>query len=257
MIENEYAEQSCIQEEILRIERREAVGRFARGFADDFNNILTAIWGNVALAKRLLDPAGCAYQRLHQAELASSRAKEIIQRLLLFTPGQEPAKEKYDIALQFREAAALALQGSNIDCRVFPFRGQALVDADRLKMRQVLHSLMFFARGALPEGGIVDAGIGRLRVGPDHPLFREASYLVLTFHIREAVISEAERGRLLEPFLAAHGSNHPGDAGIGLAVSYDTVRRHGGLLTMHSRSAGILFRIYLPGAEVSEAQACP
>ncbi|HXN07692.1 MAG TPA: PAS domain S-box protein, partial [Nitrospiria bacterium] len=58
----------------LRKQNLDAIGDLAAGMAHEFNNVLTAIMGNISLAKHSLDAGDPAYQRLENAELASEKA---------------------------------------------------------------------------------------------------------------------------------------------------------------------------------------
>ncbi len=72
-------EQERLEQELVRATRLESVGVLAGGIAHDFNNILTAVMGNLALAR--LDvpadtPAGLS---LHSAGKAALRARDLTQ----------------------------------------------------------------------------------------------------------------------------------------------------------------------------------
>src|SRR5262249_1938347 len=70
--------------ELLRAGKLESIGLLAGGIAHDFNNILTAILGNVSLAKRYVGEEHAAYRRLNETEQATMRAKDLTQQLLTF-----------------------------------------------------------------------------------------------------------------------------------------------------------------------------
>lgn len=61
--------------ELMRIQKLESIGVLAGGIAHDFNNILTAILGNISLAKMLSKNDGRVEERLTEAERACLRAK--------------------------------------------------------------------------------------------------------------------------------------------------------------------------------------
>ncbi len=52
--------------------------------AHKFNNILTVIMGNVALAKKQVNQNDKIYEKLTEVELASLQAKKLMQRLQTF-----------------------------------------------------------------------------------------------------------------------------------------------------------------------------
>ena len=63
-------------------------------------------------------------------------------------------------------------------------------------------------------------------------------------------IPESEVQRIFEPFYT-HKRN---GAGLGLAISYDIIERHGGTLSVSSSGNGTTFRVALPAALASSRQ---
>jgi PAS domain S-box-containing protein len=74
-------------QELTRTQKLESLGVLAGGIAHDFNNILTAIIGNLSLARLQLDDSDKVLTRLTQTENAAARAKELTQQLLTFARG--------------------------------------------------------------------------------------------------------------------------------------------------------------------------
>ncbi len=63
--------------------------------ANDFNNLLTAILGNVSLTRMSIDTESKAFLRLAEAEKACQRARDLTKELLALSKGGEfPASEK-------------------------------------------------------------------------------------------------------------------------------------------------------------------
>ena len=86
-------ERKQIEEEILKSSKLESIGSLAGGIAHDFNNILTAIMGNISLARSKMARESESYLRLAEAEKASSLAQDLTQQLLTFSKGGAPIKE--------------------------------------------------------------------------------------------------------------------------------------------------------------------
>ena len=82
-----------METELLKAEKLESVGLLAGGIAHHFNNLLTAIVGNISLAKNALVTHGHLFDRLTEAEKASSKAKELTQQLLTFSKGGLPSRD--------------------------------------------------------------------------------------------------------------------------------------------------------------------
>src|SRR5438309_8964649 len=73
-----------IQEERTKASKLESLGLLAGGIAHDFNNILTAILGNVSLARTLAQADAQIDGALSEAEHACVRARQLTQQLLTF-----------------------------------------------------------------------------------------------------------------------------------------------------------------------------
>ena len=71
----------------------ESLSVFASGIAHEYNNLLTAIIGNLSLAKMYAKPGYEVYDVLAEAEKASIRAKDLTLQLLTFADGKKPVKK--------------------------------------------------------------------------------------------------------------------------------------------------------------------
>ncbi|GAG40591.1 unnamed protein product, partial [marine sediment metagenome] len=80
-----------LEEERSKAAKLESIGVLAGGIAHDFNNILTAILGNISLAKMSLEDSKKVLEILTEAEKASLNAKDLTHQLLTFSKGGEPA----------------------------------------------------------------------------------------------------------------------------------------------------------------------
>ena len=54
------SDKNRIEKELLRARKLEAIGIMAGGIAHDYNNALTAVLGNISLAKMEADPANAS-----------------------------------------------------------------------------------------------------------------------------------------------------------------------------------------------------
>ena len=68
----------------------EAFGTLAGGLAHGFNNALTVIIGNIALAKLYAKPGEKVLERLEEAERASLKARDLTNQLMPFSDENAP-----------------------------------------------------------------------------------------------------------------------------------------------------------------------
>ena len=82
-----------MQAERARADKLASLGLLAGGIAHDFNNILTAVMGNVSMARATLPAATRATAALSEAEQACVRARQLTWQLLTFSKGGAPVKK--------------------------------------------------------------------------------------------------------------------------------------------------------------------
>lgn len=145
---------------------------------------------------------------------------------------QPLVQEVYETALILGEA-----QGVTVD---LPFTTDAVVMADRTRLRQLFLNLVTNAIKYTPAGGHVELGLGR------HPGN-------VTFAVRDTGIgiSAADFPHIFERFWRADRvrsrMSERGGFGLGLAISQWIAQAHGGTLTASSRlGRGSLFTVTLP-----------
>jgi PAS domain S-box-containing protein len=230
-----------LEEELARGQRLESLGVLAGGIAHDFNNLLTVILGHASLLENAEGLPAEERGTVARIRLSSEKARALTQQLLTFARGGEPRRERTLLGPLLEDTQALALSGSAVDCRrdldqdLWP----ALVDPDQVG--QVLSNLLINARQAMPDGGTVTVSARNLTAAPE-PL-PEGSYLEIVVADEGPGLAPAVREHLFEPFFTTKADGN----GLGLAVAYSVVRRHGGLLTAdEAPGGGAAFTMVLP-----------
>ena len=246
-----------LEEEQQRVVKLESLGVLAGGIAHDFNNILTAILGNISLARMESAPGSAVHDSLEQAEKASLRAKDLTQQLLTFARGGAPVKELSSLKELLRDTASFALAGSNVKCRFAIPADLWFAEIDRGQVSQVMHNLVLNAQQAMPSGGIVELTAENMALNELQNLVRglpleEGKYIRIAVTDHGSGIPAEYLDRIFYPFFT---TRHKG-SGLGLATSFSIARRHGGLLNVKSElGVGSTFYLYLPAsAETSSTR---
>ncbi len=235
-----------LDEERQKASKLESVGLLAGAIAHDFNNILTAIMGNISLAKLHSAAGEQIFDRLTEAERAALWAKDLTQQLLTFSKGGAPVKRPLEIGSVVRDSAEFACRGSHVLCEV-TVHDAIVVEADEGQIRQVIHNLVLNAQQAMPTGGRVRVTVKEstepLSGGRTLPPGRYAEIMC----VDEGVgISGEHMDKIFDPYFTTKQKG----SGLGLATSYSIVRKHQGLITVESKAGqGAEFRIYLPLSE--------
>ena len=232
--------------EALHAERLESLGILAGGLAHDFNNFLTAILGNISLARLHAEENPATTSCLLKAERASLRAQGLARQLLMFSKGGASIKRAVHIGPVLRESAEFASRGSTnkIECHLPD--DLWVVEADIDQVSQTIHNLVINASQAMPDGGTTT--IRAKNVSAD-----EATALSLPYvqHLQIEVadhghgISEEGLEKLFDPYYTTKETG----TGLGLAVTQSVVHNHGGEIRVQSRvGEGSTFTVYLPAS---------
>jgi len=240
---NDITERKRIEEELMKIEKLESIGVLAGGIAHDLNNLLTAIVGNISLARIYEDPAD-KDSKLIEAEKASMQVRDLTQQLLTFSSGGAPIKELATIEDILRGSAAFVLSGSNVRCKFSISDDLWLVNVDAGQMNQVINNLIINADQAMPEGGIVEVLAENVVVKTADALPLSGGEYVKISVIDQGIgIPEEHLQKIFDPFFS---TKHKGN-GLGLATSYSIIKNHDGHIVAESQmGAGTTFRIYIP-----------
>ncbi|MEW6141132.1 MAG: PAS domain S-box protein [Thermodesulfobacteriota bacterium] len=236
-----------MEEELSRVEKLESIGILAGGIAHDFNNILTAILGNISLAKMYLPSNDKVYQRLSEAEKASTNAQSLTQQLLTLAKGRILAKKLSVLSNIVEAACHFSLRGSNVRCEFVWPKALWSVEVDEAQITHVISNLVINAQQAMPSGGVIHVRGENVVVTPELGLpLAPGIYVRLAVKDTGCGIPPEHVQRVFDPYFTTKQKG----SGLGLATSYSIVKGHGGLITLESEvGSGTTFYIYLPASE--------
>ena len=236
------------EEERLTTSKLESLGTLAGGIAHDLNNILTVISGNIGLAQ-IEAPSDCGslLSFLSRAGQAAQHAAHLSSQLLTFSKGGAPLKKVVSVGQLLEQSAEFSLYGSSLraDLDIAQNLWKAEVDAGQIE--QVINALIINARDAMPHGGTVRVSAKNVELDErDATLLSPGRYLKVSITDRGAGVPEELTTKIFDPYF----TTKPAASGLGLAISYSIVKKHGGLLHLESSSAdGSTFTFYLPATE--------
>ncbi len=233
------------REEIVKMQKFESLGILAGGIAHDFNNILTAILGNVSLAKIDSDPKD-VLERLIDTEKALNRAKYLTQQLLNFSKDGLPIKEITSVTDLIKDSAKFMLSGSNVRCEFDIPDELWVVEVDENQINQVITNIVINAVQAMPKGGIIKITARNVILKDDEiPLLSQGNYIKISIQDHGIGISKENLQRIFDPYFTTKKEG----TGLGLTVSFYIVRNHGGNILVDSElGVGTTFHIYLPAS---------
>ena len=234
------------QQQVIQQERMRALGTMACGIAHDLNNGLSVIlgYGDMLLADLERFPLNSkARTYLEELVLAGCDNAKMVERLREFyrpraTREHRQAVDLNDVIEQAISRTAPKWQ-SEADAAGATIHIKKDLDEIPLicgapdELREVLTNLIFNAVDAMPRGGRI--------------LFRTRTVgksLRMEMSDTGIGMSEETLRNCLEPFFTTKGKR---GSGLGLAMSYGIIRRHGGTIAIRSAlNKGSTFTINLP-----------
>jgi PAS domain S-box-containing protein len=235
-----------IEEELLKIEKLGSISILAGGLAHDFNNILTAIMGNISVAKMYLTAQDRVFDRLSDAEKACLRAQGLTQQLLTFAKGASPVKKLCALSELLQESCQFAIGGSKARCEFSLPPDLWATEIDEGQINQVLHNLVINAEHAMPHGGVVSVSAENTVITEENSLpLQDGKYVKVSIKDRGIGIPEQHLSKIFDPYFT---TKHRG-SGLGLATSYSIIKNHDGLITVESElGVGTTFDVFLPAS---------
>lgn len=222
-------EREQLQRELELAQRRESVGLLAGGVAHDFNNHLTAILAETALADGSRDEAPEALRRI---EATARRLRELTAELLALSGRGELRLEEFcpDVALEETVVLARTTVRKRAELVCLPGKTTRGVRGDPTQFRQLVLQLLLNAGDAavrqVSARSYTDGDTWVLEITDDGP----------------GVPNEL-RTRVFEPFF----TTKPGARGLGLSTAQAIALRLGGTLTLvEDGRPGATFALRLP-----------
>jgi signal transduction histidine kinase len=234
------------QQQIIQQERMRALGTMACGIAHDLNNGLSVIlgYGDILLRDLRNVPAESKVRTyLELVVRAANDNATLVGRLREFYRPRTTQDRRQSVDLNELVEQAISLTAPRWQSQADATGATIHVHKDLNEimpvsgapdeLREVLTNLIFNAVDAMPQGGELSfrTSVHRSRVR-------------LEVTDNGTGMSEETLRNCLEPFYTTKG---PGGSGLGLAMSYGIIRRHGGTIEIKSKlGKGTTFTIHLP-----------
>jgi PAS domain S-box-containing protein len=244
------SEKVRLEEQLRHAQRLESVGRLAGDVANDFNNLLDGLLGNIKLAMSMTEENSPVKKSLDSALDIVNKAIRLSRNLLAFSCRQTLAKETASVRDVIRKSEKFLkrLTGADIEFCLC-LKDDAIVNVDALQIEQVVTNMVVNARDAMPMGGKLTITTERLEV--DEPMMfqrqceRPGTYICITIGDSGGGMTKEVMDRMYDPFFTTKAVGT--GSGLGLSTAYGIIRQHGGFLSVHSDfGIGSQFSIFLP-----------
>ncbi len=243
-----------LEARLLEAQKLESIGRLAGGVAHDFNNMLTAILGNVHLAASASSLAD-AQSLLGEVREAAERSAALTAQLLAFARRQVIEPKVVDLnALIGRLSALLRrLLGEHIRLEL-ELESSCCVQVDASQLEQVVLNLVTNARDSMPNGGRLSVRTEDVELSAESraPLdLAPGPYARVVVSDTGAGIPPEALPHVFEPFFTTRARQ--GGTGLGLATCYGIVKQSNGHIAAQSTlGQGTTFVVHLPKVDARE-----
>jgi len=250
-LEERVSEKTAALEEVnrqmIQVEKSASVGKMAATVAHELNNPLSGIVTYAKLLARKVArqlPEGPEKDKiiedLELIRAESMRCGQIVRDLLTYARGGSHEFEKAHLNALVERALKLTahhMELGHVTVEVKLELADDLVVCDGDQIVQALLALLINSAEAMPEGGQLTVGT---REAPDDPT------------LAELIVSDTGVGmpgdiqeRIFDPFFSTKAEAK--GVGLGLAVVYGIVKRHGGTIRVESTpGSGATFTIDIP-----------
>lgn len=225
-----------------------SLGELSACVAHEIRNPLTGIRTTIQFVERKLAPDDPKQEDLEAVIAELDRIEKIIDDLLQFSRPQAGNRVECnlnDILERTLDTLSPLCEAAGVQVRRRPHTRLPLGVMDPDMIQQVLFNLVSNALEAMPDGGVlkVTSTTRRYRSGAPN---------------LEVFISDTGRGiapehmdKIFQPFFTTRATG----TGLGLPISLQIVRAHGGRITARNRPrGGAIFRVSLPQLEPGDAE---
>ena len=253
---DDISRRKLMEEQILKHQKLQSIEILTGGLAHDFNNIITAILGNISMSMASIDEADPAYSFLLPAKEASLRAKELTQKLQHFSRESSPACSLSSLADIVTDSVNSTILDEQISIEYQFDKDLWLAEVDFEQIRKALSHLLENSQQAMPKGGVIYISCHNFRNEGDVAGLSAEYYVQVKVSDTGYGIPTEIIDKIFDPYFTTKARDSKQGSGLGLATVHSVVKRHKGLITVASvESCGATFTMYLPASPGKKAVA--
>ncbi|SMC38683.1 PAS domain-containing protein [Desulfocicer vacuolatum DSM 3385] len=249
-------QKKTMEYQLRQARKMEAIGLLAGGVAHDLNNILSPVVGYPELFLPELPQQSPLRAPLTAIHESGKKARNIVADLLTVARGVANTRENSNLndlvksQLDTPEAQELSTLYNEVEFRVILGLELLNISCSPVHIQKCVMNLLLNAMEAAngTAGGVVFLATSSCEINEGQA--REKAiipghYAVLQISDSGPEISPEDLEHIFEPFYIKNVMGRSG-TGLGLAVTWNIVREHGGAVDIKTGTTGTSFFIYLP-----------
>ncbi len=244
-------ERKNLENQFLRSQKMESIGRLTGGIAHDFNNILSVISGYAFMLESQLDKNSKDYSNVLKIVRATQRASDLIIRLLAFSRQQVQNVTLLSLNSVVDEAEQMLRRviGEQVHLQVEQDPKLSPIKADAGQLLQIIMNLAINGRDAMPNGGSLVIRTRNVQLDRANPDIEDevtpGRYVCLSVEDSGTGISDAIKQKIFEPFFTTKEA--AAGTGLGLSTVFGLVKQSQGYIGLETAvGKGSKFHVYLP-----------
>lgn len=243
--------------ELRRLEKLESLSLLAAGIGHDFRNLFTPIMACASL----LTLEQSDENRVEIAEeiiTATTRANELAKKLMVFSRTSIQEEAIIPVEATIREVVDFAVGKRSPHTVHYDFDSNLwAISGDASELQQVIDNLVVNALTAMTSPGEI-----RIRATNVHgplkyyPSLTEERYIHLQLTDSGSGIPHHLLEKIFDPYFTTKPRGQ--GTGLGLAICHEVIRKHRGIITVHSEVGyGTTFHIFLPAVASTPVELLP
>ncbi len=252
-ISRDITQEMAIETQMRQTQKMNAIGELAGGVSHDFNNILTAILGYVALCMNSVDKDDKVHGYLIEIVKAGDRAAKLVRQILTFSRQEE--QDFHSVVLQSVLRDSLSLVQTTIKpCIAVEIEIDeqcGSIFGDTTQIQQIIVNLCTNSVHALgQEKGVLHISLKQVELlGGKHEDravdLDPGLYACITVKDTGGGMSPETLERIFEPYYTTKKKGE--GTGFGLSIVHGIVQKHRGYIVVESElGTGSTFKLYLP-----------
>lgn len=249
-------EKKQLRDQLLQLQKMEAIGTLAGGIAHDFNNILGGIIGYAELAIEDKEKETVQLDRyLSRILEAGNRARNLVKQILSFSRQGTSSQVPLNLVPLVKEGIKLleSILPKTITVEIDLHATEDTILADPTQIHQVVMNLSTNAYHAMrAQGGHLRFILENVQLHRSHAHLGQkiepGDYVKLSVRDTGPGIPIHLLRRIFDPYFTTKEVNE--GTGLGLSVSHGIVSSHKGMIEVEeTSSSGTTFSVYLPVAQ--------
>ncbi|MBU0481218.1 MAG: hypothetical protein KKG47_08960 [Proteobacteria bacterium] len=237
-----------LKEELAHARQKEYLSTLTRGVAHDFNNILTAVMGNIKLLKKLQARGESDVELLNQMDRATHEARDLISHLALISRAESLKKETIQLASLI--GRSVPVDDDKARVRMVMMLGDDLrpIIGDANFLAKAITALILNADQAMEGGGVVNvmAVNAKVSAGNEEGI-PPGTYVKISIKDSGKGIPPEDLERVFDPYFTTRSRDSQRGTGLGLAFCKSIIDNHDGFIRIQSTvGRGTTVKIFLP-----------